>query len=139
MNTHSSQRGFIALISAVVISAILLILMTSVGASGFYARFDSLGSEAKVASRALADSCINVVLLALATSTDVLHYSVTNEMVTVGHDTRSSPLTCIISGITHAGSNATIDTYASAYGSFSSVSVTVSFSPTIQIISRSEK
>ena len=66
----SEERGFIALISAVVMSAILMSLMYTVSASSFYARIDAESIESKRVSLGLAESCINVALLALAISSD---------------------------------------------------------------------
>lgn len=59
-------KGFIALISAIIISAVLIALVFSASTSGMYARFNALGSEYKRASLALADSCSNIALLRLA-------------------------------------------------------------------------
>jgi hypothetical protein len=121
--------------STVVISTILIALMTSVGLTSFYARYDALGRESNHAARALAEGCINVALLALATSTDSMHYIVNNQQVVVGVDTHGMQLNCTIKDIIHSGTTATIDAYAASNNSFSTVSVVVSLVPGIQIIS----
>ena len=135
MNNHTTERGFVALMSAVIISIVLVMLVMTVGMSSLFARMDSLGGESKVGSRLLAESCINVALLALATSTDALHYTATNQSIIVGHDVRGAALNCVIETITHTGSSVTINTHASSNTSFSTVSTTVSLQPTIHITS----
>lgn len=138
MNYYTEQRGFIALMSTIVISAIVLALMMSTGLASFYARFDALGSENKREAFALAESCVNVGLLALATSSDAAHYAPNNQIVSVGTDAWGNPLTCTIKNILYNGSDATVDTYASSDNSFDNVSATVSLVPSIRIISWKE-
>ncbi len=57
------RRGFIALISAIVISTILLGLAITAGSSTFSTRFDALNGEYKRVSLGLAESCIHAALL----------------------------------------------------------------------------
>ena len=57
MNNHTTERGFVALMSAVIISIVLVMLVMTVGMSSLFARMDSLGGESKVGSRLLAESC----------------------------------------------------------------------------------
>jgi hypothetical protein len=59
-------RGFIALMSVVVIGAILLVYVVSLGVSTFFARMDALTLENKEVSRALAEGCVNAALVRLA-------------------------------------------------------------------------
>jgi hypothetical protein len=135
MKHTSSQRGFIALMSTIVICAVLLTLMASTDVGSFYARADALGSENKDAAVALAESCINVALLALAASTDPVHYAPINQTVQVGIDRWGNSMTCVIKDAIHSGADVTIDAYASSGDSFGAISVTVSLPPNIQIIS----
>ncbi|OGG62936.1 hypothetical protein A3I46_03020 [Candidatus Kaiserbacteria bacterium RIFCSPLOWO2_02_FULL_54_13] len=60
------QRGFIALMSAIIISAVLLITIVSGGFTGWNSRFSVFDSESKDRSAALADACLDTVLLRLA-------------------------------------------------------------------------
>ena len=135
MNYQHRNRGFVALMSAVVVTAILMGLMASVGMASFYARFDAGGVENKRESTAYAESCINVALLALATSSDPTHYSVFNQSVVIGVDSRSNKMTCVIKDIIQVGSNVVIDAYASSDDSYSSVSASASLMPKVQLIS----
>lgn len=60
------ESGFIALVSALIISAILLLVAGSVGFSSFYSRFNILDAEFKEGSRVLADACTDELLLLIA-------------------------------------------------------------------------
>lgn len=66
-----NEEGFVALISVVIISAILLIVATTLSFSGFYGRFNILESEFKERSVALADACADTALLIVAQGTSV--------------------------------------------------------------------
>ena len=60
------QHGYIALISALIISAVLLTVSVSLGMLNFFTRFSVLDAEYKVRSQVLAESCARVALLRLA-------------------------------------------------------------------------
>lgn len=62
----NSGPGYIALASAIVISLALLILASTVSLSGYFSRFNSLESEFKQKSLALAEACGDTALLKLA-------------------------------------------------------------------------
>jgi hypothetical protein len=57
----STLRGFVALISAIIIAAILLIVVIAGGLAGIYTRYDILDSELKGRSAALVDACADTV------------------------------------------------------------------------------
>jgi hypothetical protein len=63
---RAQPKGFIALISALIISLVLLLIASGGSISGFYTRVNSLSSEYKEQSQALADACVSHTLLALA-------------------------------------------------------------------------
>lgn len=65
-------RGFIALISAVVISAILMGVAATLDQGVFFTRFDGLNFEYHRIAERLADSCIEAGLLKLADNYDYL-------------------------------------------------------------------
>lgn len=60
------RRGFIALTSAIIIAAILLLVATTGGLTGIFARGDALDAELKARSVATADACVDQALLELA-------------------------------------------------------------------------
>ncbi len=59
----NNEKGFAALISTVIISAILLAVAASASRAAFWARFDLLARENKKISAALAEACVNAALL----------------------------------------------------------------------------
>lgn len=63
---QKTERAFVALISAVVLSVMLLGLSTTANSAGFSARFNALNSEYKRIALGLAESCVNQVLLHVA-------------------------------------------------------------------------
>lgn len=60
---YSHHRGFVALMSVIIISAILLVLVFTLGTSAFFNRFDALDVESKRVSQGLAEACVNAALL----------------------------------------------------------------------------
>jgi hypothetical protein len=82
----TEPRGFIALMSAIIISAILLTATISGSLSGFYTRFNILDSEFKQRSSALADACVDVLLSKLVADST---YAGPSTNYPVGSDTCS--------------------------------------------------
>ncbi len=56
------QSGYVALISTIIIGAVLLVMTIEAGQAGWYTRFIVLGTEAKMQSRTLAQSCAEQAL-----------------------------------------------------------------------------
>lgn len=63
-------RGFIALMSVIIISAVLLLVVTTLSFTGFYSRFNMLDAELKARSAAAADACADTAILKLAQNLD---------------------------------------------------------------------
>lgn len=63
MNTPA--RGFIALMSAVIISAVLLLLVSGSSLAGFSARTNAARYESKRESAGLADGCLSRAILSV--------------------------------------------------------------------------
>lgn len=84
MKNKRKNSGFAALMSAIIISVILVLIMTNLGLTGFYSRADILDSELKDRSSALAEACVDIAILKLASN-----FSYTGgEIITVsGSDT----------------------------------------------------
>jgi len=61
--------GFVALISVIIISAILLLVATNLSFTGFYGRFNILDSEYKEKSLALAEACADEAILNITVDT----------------------------------------------------------------------
>jgi hypothetical protein len=66
MKTYNTQQGFIALVSAIVISSLLIIIATSLGYTGFFSRFNILDGEFKDSSLGLAESCAEIARIEIA-------------------------------------------------------------------------
>lgn len=77
------NSGYIALTSAVVISALLIGITFTLSFSGFFARFNLLDSELKQKSLALAEACADTALLRLATNQS---YSPSNDVISINQD-----------------------------------------------------
>jgi hypothetical protein len=69
LNKRSHQSGFVALLSTIIIGAILLVLTIEVGQAGFYTRFMVLGTQWKEQSRVVAQSCGEQALAHILTDT----------------------------------------------------------------------
>lgn len=74
------NRGFIALITAIIISAILLLLATNLSISGFYSRSNILDYELKEISFHLAEACIDQ---AISKRINNINYSPSPEIITI--------------------------------------------------------
>ena len=58
-----TNKGFLALTSTLIITAVLMMAISATSTSSFFARFDALGSEFKRVSLGLSESCLNAALL----------------------------------------------------------------------------
>lgn len=90
----TNNKGFVALMSAIIISAVLLLLAITTSQSEFYSRFNILDSEIKEQSSSFADACLEVALLGFVQNPS---YS-GNVIVPVGSDS------CFISPVITSGS-----------------------------------
>ncbi len=61
-----NNSGFIALMSAIIISVILLLITANLNLTGFYNRSNILDWELKEKSSALAEACADIILLRMA-------------------------------------------------------------------------
>ncbi|PIR37991.1 MAG: hypothetical protein COV34_02800 [Candidatus Zambryskibacteria bacterium CG10_big_fil_rev_8_21_14_0_10_42_12] len=60
---HTKQSGFVALMTAIVLSLIIILITATLNQSGFFARYIALDSEYKEMSVALAEACIDNAIL----------------------------------------------------------------------------
>lgn len=65
-NTISYNQGYITLMSAIIISALLLAITVSLGFNGLFGRLNIVDSESKERSSALAKACVDQEILNLA-------------------------------------------------------------------------
>lgn len=79
-----SNKGFIALFTVIIISAVLLLAASTLGFTNFYARFNVLDAEFKLMSSKLVDACLERARLSIA-----LEEYIQDEVVTVNFDDAS--------------------------------------------------
>jgi hypothetical protein len=92
-NKTQKKEGFVALISVVIISAILLLVAVTLSLSGYYGRYNILDSELKKRSVAIAEACVDTALLNLANNPSYTG----NATTTIGSDA------CYVGTVTGAG------------------------------------
>ena len=84
---NKKPKGFIALMSAVIILAILITATVTGNLTGFYTRFNILDSEFKKHSSALADACVAVLRNKLGADSNYkgpdLNYPVGSDMCNI--------------------------------------------------------
>jgi len=115
---YSKEKGFIALMATIIISLILLVMVLEEGVSGFHARFNILGTEAKEQATALAEGCADRAAANLITDTNYLGNSTTTLDAGTCHVFPiliNSPATGL----------ATIKTQAQVRGSYANLLVTI--------------
>ena len=115
-NIRKNEKGYIALISAIITSLVLLGLSAELSSSSFALRFSSLDSEYKRESLGLAESCANIALLKLAQDPAYVP-AVGGENVSVGGGS------CTIAEVNGLDTEKTIDARANFKGAFSSVRI----------------
>ena len=79
----NDQEGYIALVSAIVISILLISITVIIGMNNFFARFNILDSESKERSLALAEGCADEAIFKI---NEDASYNPSNEVVPVGSD-----------------------------------------------------
>ncbi|MEJ0053245.1 MAG: hypothetical protein WDN10_00760 [bacterium] len=109
MQNLRHPRGFAALISVLIICAILVSITLAVGLSSFFARADLLDAEGKAISRNLARGCVDAAILRLAKDGS---YSPKGERIAVGDRG------CRIESITYARNNVLVTTSAEVNGTY---------------------
>ncbi len=92
MSFVSKPRGFIALISSIIISLVLLTLVTTADLSGFHVRSDVLATEYQEVAISIARSCADVALLKLSEE----YTYAGGESITIGTDAQGRTLSCDI-------------------------------------------
>jgi len=109
------QSGYIALVSSIIISILLLAVTFAVSSNNFSSRFNVLNAEFKERSLALAEACVDTALLKLAQNPS---YS-GNESISVGNDQ------CSILAIETLPGQKIIKTKAIFQNSFTNLKITV--------------
>ena len=125
--TIKNQSGFIALISVIIITAILLVIITTASMSGFFSRFNTADSEFKAQSSALAEACVQKALLKL----------IVNESYAGNESIPIANTTCFIRAVVSNGNEKTIETQGVAGTAYTNLRVIIDRAA-LSIISREE-
>ncbi len=121
------NKGFVALISSIIISAILLIILTTLSLGEFYTRYNILDSELKERSRDIADACVDETLLAIA-----------NNSAYTGNETKTvNENTCFIDTVVTNGSEKSFRIRAIYQNYFTSLKIIID-SSTLNVLSWEE-
>jgi hypothetical protein len=81
MKRDSNDAGFIALITAIILGVILMVVAISLSTTGYFTRGQVVDAEYKEHSRSLAEACVQIALLRLASNPAANHY-----LQTIGSD-----------------------------------------------------
>lgn len=114
------NRGYIAITSALIVSALLLLVVVALSVSSFLYRFTIADSDSKAASRAASEACVEYALLKLALTPSYAG----NEVVTITPQT-----SCAILPITTQGAQKTITASSTVENAVTYLRVTVTLSP----------
>ncbi len=143
MKRQEHERGFIALMSVMVISAVLLVLLFTLGASSFLNRFDVLDSQNKRVSLALAEACVNMAMINIAQDSD---YGITPSLPSAGECVgvsdacvSGSKKICKICQVTIVGSEKEIITRAAYGGTYTNLRIRGTLGSTNFSVSRWEE
>ena len=117
MEQHSVQNGFIALISILIISAVLLATTLGLAQFGIANRFFILNLEQKASSEKLAEACVHIARI--QTYNDPLYVRNTPLPVSVADGT------CTIISIAPSGNNTVIQASAQTGEAITNLSIVV--------------
>lgn len=126
---YNSNRGFVALISVVLISAILLIVIVTLGLSTFFQRFDTLDTENKRVSLGYAEGCVNAAMLRIAQNAAYAGGEYCSLNSTCSSSMSASLRVCEICQVTYPSGKAQILARAAVNGAYSNLTVTVNPTP----------
>lgn len=128
--TQIHTRGFVALMSVIIISAVLLVLVFTLHIASFFSRFDALDTENKRISLGLAESCVSAVSLKIARDP---HYvpAPSGDCISVGGTCQGDDpqKVCMICSVMLNGLSATADLRARYNGAYSNLRVTINVTP----------
>jgi hypothetical protein len=113
----SNERGYAALLCAIVLSAILLGLTAGAASSGYFARFDILSAHAKAQAQALAQTCVDLAIAGLSQNPSPAYFKPQRISLAAGD--------CAIN-ITGTGTSRVITASADYLQTFTELEVTVS-------------
>jgi hypothetical protein len=119
VNKYASQNGFIALISILILSAVLLVTTLGLAQFGIANRFFILNLEQKASSKKLAEACVHIARI--QTYNDPLLVRNTPLEVQIG----DAGAKCTIVSITPNSNETTLETSAQTGEAITNLSVLV--------------
>lgn len=123
----SRNGGFIALLSALIVSATIIVIILTLGQRAYLHRINTADAYFKTRSRALAYGCAETALLKLTSNSSYAG----NEIINVASDT------CKIISVTSGGSGRVISVQGAYQNSYTDYKVTVATS-TVSILGLEE-
>ncbi len=117
------MKGYVAITSAFIITALILVIVLGVSLSAVLTRENILSSDLKETSKALAEACAETALLKLAQNSSYAG----NETITVAAST------CSIVAVVASGTQKIITTTGRAGDVYTNLRVTASSSPVLSI------
>lgn len=94
-----SQRGFVALISVLVICGVVMTLLLGASAASFYARGDAFDYYAHEEARAEADACAEDALHRVSISDNPLGIHLAEYVVVLGDSEHGNALECVVENV----------------------------------------
>lgn len=124
------MRGFVALMSVIIIGAVLIVLVFTLGVSTFFTRFSVLDAENKRTSALLAEGCMNAAMLKIAQNGSYAPVAA-GECVAIGGTCGGADpqRVCKICSVSYSGSVATITTRALYHDTYTDLSAQVDTTP----------
>ena len=122
-----TEQGFVALMSVIIISAIVLMYLFTVGTAAFFNRFDTLDNENKRISLGLAEACVNASMLRMSQGTPANGICISTLGGTCGGI--DPQLVCKICTTISGAGTATTTTHAVWRGAFSTVQAVFDTAP----------
>jgi len=130
LQTKNPSGGFIALISILLVSMVLLVTVTTLNLTGYIARESILDAEFKEMSISLAEACGNIAVIKLASD---FTYTQTSESVEMVNGNQ-----CKIISVTGSSTIKTARVQANSHELYTNLEIEVTNSPSFKINSWKE-
>lgn len=79
-NFSKDQAGYVALISAILVSAVMMALAVSVSRAAFWGRFDALARENKIVAGEMAKGCASQALLKVSRGEEIVAWEMCSNL-----------------------------------------------------------
>lgn len=79
-NFSKDQAGYVALISAILVSAVMMALAVSVSRAAFWGRFDALARENKIIAGEMAKGCASQALLKVSRGEEIVAWEMCSNL-----------------------------------------------------------